>query len=429
MRVGYFDCFAGASGDMILGAMIDAGLDPVSLEEELSHLKLKGWRLQVGRVNKRGLAAAKVDVMLDERPADSGFQEVSPGQPHVHPHHHHHERGHHPQPHRTLQSIVALLEESGLHPADRELAARIFRRLGEAEARAHGIGVAEVHFHEVGATDAIVDIVGACIGLRLLSIDKVFVSPIHAGSGFVRMAHGLYPVPGPATANLLEGVPVYGTAVDGELITPTGAAILTTVAAGYGPLTPMTVLRTGYGAGARDREIPNCLRLFIGEQAAAPCATDRVVVIEANVDDMNPQFYEHLFDRLLVGGALDVCAVPAVMKKGRPAQLLQVLAPEDEVQGLLAVIFRETTTIGVRTYRADRYVLQRGHVTVNTPFGPIRVKRAGDGETLCNAAPEYEDCRTAALASGAPLKVVWQAALAAAVVTEEGNRGQIKAKA
>lgn len=408
MRTAYFDCFAGASGDMILGALLDLGLDEAALRAELAKLDLPGWQMEVRRVSKLGLTATKVDVLLEGRLTDAEYVEVAPTEAggdagHYHDHHHH----------RHLHQILQLLESSPLHPADRTLAARIFRRLGEAESRVHGVPVEKVHFHEVGGVDAIIDIVGACVGLRLLGIGRVVVSPMNLGGGFVKMAHGLYPVPGPATANLLEGAPAYSSGIQGELLTPTGAAILTAIAAGYGPMPAMTVARTGYGAGTRDRAIPNVLRVIIGEEEAARYATGEAVVIETNIDDMNPELYEHLMARLLADGALDVTLTPAQMKKNRPGQRLQVLVEPSGVEAAARTIFAESTAIGVRTYPVSRYTLERAHQTVQTPYGPVRVKVAtGPAGAIRNAAPEYEDCRAVAASAGVPLKEVYRAALA-----------------
>lgn len=265
MKIAYFDCFAGISGDMVLGAMLDLGLDPAVLEYELCKLPLEGYRLQVSRVEKCGIQATYFQVILTdptgEHLADAEFQEMEqPAETHHHHHHHHHSH-----PHRSLTEIIRLIQDSHLSAAVKSTACQIFTRLGQAEARVHGVSLEQVHFHEVGGIDAIVDIVGAAIGLEQLGLERIYASPLHLGSGFVRCAHGLFPVPAPATANLIAGVPVYSSAVKGELVTPTGAAIITSLAHQFGPLPAMVIQATGYGAGSRDREIPNALRVYLGQ--------------------------------------------------------------------------------------------------------------------------------------------------------------------
>ena len=326
-------------------------------------------------------------------------------------------------------------DRSSLSPAVRATARKIFTRLGEAEAAVHGTSLAEVHFHEVGGVDAVVDIAGAAIGLELLGVERVFASALHLGSGFVRCAHGLYPVPAPATANLLAGVPAYTSSARGELVTPTGAAIITSLAQQFGPLPAMIVNKVGYGAGTRDREFPNVVRAYLG-QMAAPGEAEGVgravrtpfpeqhftpagpsgyheseaTVIEATIDDMNPQMFEYVLERLLEAGALDVAMIPVQLKKSRPGTILHVLAHPDSVDELLAIIFSETTTIGVRTYQVTKRMLQRESQTVETRFGPVRVKIARLGSLITNIAPEYEDCRALARRHGVPVKDVYRLA-------------------
>lgn len=449
MAAAFFDCFAGISGDMILGALIDLGLPLEVLERELRKLPVDGYRLQVTRVNKVGVMATKFDVILvteeEERPADSLFAEVGHDHHHHdhhhhdhghdhHHHHHHHHRYHHE--HRSLVQILGLIDRSGLDPSVKELASRVFTRLGEAEAKVHGVPVEQIHFHEVGATDAIVDVVGAAIGLHYLGVDEVYASPVHLGQGMVKMAHGLYPIPGPATANLLLGVPTYQTDIRGELTTPTGAAILTAVARGYGPMPPLTISKVGYGAGTRDRSIPNVLRVALGQRASAPGPVSgfpaaaagpnlgplpdqhrapvmaggyhegEAVMVETNIDDMNPQFYAYLFERLLDAGAMDLHLSPVQMKKNRPATVLHVLTAPEGVDRILEIIFEETTTIGVRTYPVTKRMLQRESLVVDTEYGPIRVKVSRLGARIVNVKPEYDDCLAAAKRSQVPLKLV-----------------------
>lgn len=448
MKIAYFDCFAGISGDMTVGALLDLGLDLARLEQELQKLPLAGYRLEASQVNKQGIQAAHFRVLLadgeGERLADSEFQELKPeelparqaeAEDHRH-HHHHHDHHHGPggSEHRSLQEILSLIDRSELSDRVKGTAQAIFRRLGEAEAQVHGLPVEQVHFHEVGGVDAIVDIVGAAIGLEQLGIERVYASPLHLGRGFVRCAHGLYPVPAPATANLVAGAPVYSTAAQGELVTPTGAAIVTTLAHEFGPLPPLVSQAIGYGAGSRDREFPNVLRVYLGEatitaesgddsgrsrtpfpeQHQAPAEPagyhdGPAVVIEANIDDMNPQLYEHLLDRLLAAEALDVMLIPAQMKKNRPGTLLHVLAHLASVETLIAIILTESTSIGVRTYEVTKHMLRRDLRTVETPFGPVRVKIARLKERVVNLSPEYEDCRRLAQQHQVPLKEVYQA--------------------
>jgi hypothetical protein len=434
MKIAYFDCFAGISGDMFVGALIDLGLDLEALRAELGKLPLDGFRLEAERVDKRGIQAMQFRVMLDapegEQLADSGYEEVTqPGESRTSA-----DTGH---AQRTLPEIIALIEASRLSPWVKSTASAIFTRLAQAEGRVHGLPPEQVHFHEVGAVDAIVDVVSAAIGLEQLGIQAVYASPLHLGSGFVRSAHGVYPVPGPATAELLVGVPVYTSTAQGELVTPTGAAILTTLARGFGLLPLMHIEAVGYGAGSREREFPNAVRLFLGkgqvggepgarpvrdpfpqQHAASPGPAGYhegpAVVIEANLDDMNPELYENLSERLLDAGALDVLLIPVHMKKGRPGMLLHVLAYPPSVDALLEVIFAESTSIGARTYPVTKRMLQREVLPVATPYGVLGVKVARLGGRVVNLSPEYEDCRQAARRLGVPLKEVFAAALSAA---------------
>lgn len=401
----YLDCFAGISGDMFVGAMLDIGLELNVLEAALRKLPLGGYRLEANKVDKRGLQATHFKVLLQadatERLADSA---------HTNTHEHAHE-------HRGLQAILGLIDESTLTAQVKCHASAIFTRLGAAEARVHGIPLEQVHFHEVGAVDAIVDIVSAAIAIEQLEITQVIASPLHLGSGMVKMSHGLYPIPAPATAELIAGVPVYSTEAKGELTTPTGAAIVTTLAQSFGPLPAMTMQRTGYGAGTKDRDFPNVLRAMLGERASASAQssyfTGAATVIETNIDDMNPQHYEPLLAHLLAAGALDVALIPIQMKKQRPGTQLQVIANPATLDTLLGIIFRESSTIGVRTYPVTRYMLPREIQTVQTLYGPIRVKVARHGDDIVNAMPEYEDCRAAAEQAGVSIKMVTAAALVA----------------
>lgn len=450
MTTVYFDCFAGISGDMVVGALIDLGLEPAVLERELHKLALEGYRLQVSRVDKRGVQATQFQVILSgpdgEQPADAQFREVErPGGLPDQPQRQSEDVESFRHLHRSLAEILELIDSSDLSEAVRSVACNVFTQLGEAEARVHGVPVDEIHFHEVGGVDAIIDIVGTAVGLEQLGIERVYASPLHLGSGFVHFSHGLYPVPAPATANLIAGVPVYTSKVKGELVTPTGAAIITTIAQDFGPMPAMVVHATGYGAGTRDREFPNVLRGFLGEEVlprpAPPGPRQRVrapfpqqhdvpespsgyhessaVIIETNIDDMNPQLFENLVERLLDAGALDVVLIPVQMKKGRPGTILQVLAHPASVDDLVALIFTESTTIGLRTYDVTKRMLQRETQTVETPLGPVRVKISRLGDRVVNVAPEYEDCRDLARRHGVPVKEVF--AQARAEATLPGN--------
>jgi len=389
-RLVYFDCASGASGDMLLGALVDLGLPLEELRGELAKLPLRGYRLDAHRVHRSGLHATKVDVVVES---------------------HEHEHGHH-HPHFGLREILALLDGSGLDPEVRELSARLFHRLAAVEGAVHGVSPEQVHFHEVGAVDSIVDVVGGVIGLRWLRADRFVSSPLNVGTGTVTMSHGTFPVPPPATARLVEGVPVYG-AGEGELLTPTGALLVTGHATSYGPLPLVRPRSIGHGAGSRDTPgRPNVLRLIVGDADASP-EGDRVLVLETEVDDTPPQILGSLVDRLLTAGALDVYYTAVQMKKGRPGVLVTVLAPPPLREALEEVLFSETTTLGVRRQEWERTVLEREWVTVATAHGAVRVKVGKRGGRVYNVQPEFEDCQRAAAESGAAVKEVWAAALAA----------------
>lgn len=387
MRCGYFDCFGGVAGDMVLAALVDAGLPVDVLRDLVVRLKLPEVTVAAERVRRGALAATLVTVHIG--PAAR--------------------RGH-----RHLPDILGIIAGAGLSPPAADRAGRTFRRLAEAEAAVHGIPVEKVHFHEVGAADAIVDIVGACVGLETLGIDRLLCSPLPVGSGTVRCEHGVLPVPAPATLELLRGVPLADCDAAGEMTTPTGAALMTTLAAEVGPLPAMRVDAIGYGAGTRDTpERPNVLRLIVGTLAAAGQAdTDSVVVLEANLDDATGQTVAYAVARLLEAGALDAYSVPITMKKGRPGLLLTVLARPADAADLEAILFAETTTLGVRRYVCQRHCLAREHVTVTTAFGPIRVKIGRQRGRVVRAWPEYDDCAAAARAAGQSLWAVQEAALA-----------------
>jgi len=410
-RILYFDCFSGISGDMVLGALVDAGLPLAELERALGSLVVSECSISAARVLRAGVAATQV--VVRERGADGGASDAGAGGPrghHQHDHggHHHHDESHppHEHPHRSLAEIVALIDRSALSPAGRERARHLFERLAEAEAAIHQMPVDQVHLHEVGALDSIVDIVGAVFALEWVGADRIVCSPLNVGSGTVRSAHGLFPVPAPATVTLLGGAPIYSGAVQHELVTPTGALIATEYATSFGAIPPMTVEQVGYGAGSRDHPgTPNVLRVLIG-RAVDRGEAGRVVVVECEIDDMNPQIFGTVMDRLDDAGALEVFYVPVQMKKNRPGTLLTVIAPPERRTAMSDVIFRETTTIGVRYAEVDRECLRREIVTVGTPIGEIRFKLAWRDGRIVNAVPEYEDCARLAAASGLPVKEV-----------------------
>ncbi|HJS24272.1 MAG TPA: nickel pincer cofactor biosynthesis protein LarC [Pyrinomonadaceae bacterium] len=382
MKTLYFDCFAGASGDMILGAMVGAGVEPNFLREQLSLLPVGGFSINFETVNRSGLSAtyARVETAHEHK-------------------------------HRHLSDIKKIIEGSALSDPVKQRAVQIFTRLAEAEAHVHNEPVDHVHFHEVGALDAIVDVVGAAICFDALKIDRFICSPIHVGSGMVKMAHGQFPVPPPAVTELLKGVPFYATDIKGELLTPTGAAIITTVCNEYGPIRQMLTETTGYGAGTREyQDFPNVLRVLLGETEDTSAADERLWMLETNLDDASPQIVGHVMDRVLELGALDCFFTPVQMKKNRPSVLLSVLCRRDEKEAFMRLLFMETTTLGVRSYEVTRRALKRSVVRVETQYGPIDVKVAHLDGRVVNEMPEFEQCRQAAANGNVPLKVVEEAA-------------------
>jgi len=380
MKLVYFDCFSGVSGDMTLGALVDAGCDVAQLRADLRALQVPGWDLSAEKVWKNGMAATYVKVRTEDQTK-----------------------------HRSLNAILDILKNSPLAAPVRERASAIFTKLGEAEARVHDVPLEKIHFHEVGGVDAIVDIVGACIGFHALGIERFACSPLNVGGGTAKMEHGILPVPAPATANLLQGKPTYSNGVQKELVTPTGAAIVATLCDSFGPQPPMSVSAIGYGAGTADLEgQPNVLRIMIGEAAekTVPGFDEEIAVIEANLDDMNPQIYGYFLEKALAAGALDVYTTPVQMKKNRPGTLLSVLCKPADTNALMSLIFAETTTFGARTYRAQRRTLPREHVSVRTSFGDVRIKISRVNGRILHVAPEYEDCRKIAEEKNVPLQRV-----------------------
>jgi uncharacterized protein (TIGR00299 family) protein len=396
MRAAYFDCFAGASGDMIVGALIDLGVDLDQLKREIGSLGLQGYEIAASRVVRSGIAATKFEVKVtDSR-----------------------------QPARRLGDIRSLIDRCSLSAQVKARSISVFERLGAAEARVHGVDVEDIHFHEVGAVDSIIDIVGAMIGLEQLGIEHYYSSALRVGCGTVETEHGTLPVPAPGTAELLKGAPVYAGDMPGEFVTPTGAAIISEICK-FGPLPEMTIECVGYGAGTRDPHgLPNVLRLIAGrlqakaaeradlsgEKASESNTTERAIIIETNIDDMNPQAYGYIYQRAFALGALDVFMSAVQMKKDRPGTLLTLLAPPGKAVALVEMLLAETTTLGVRQYEVSRRVLSRSVQTVDTRYGRVRVKVAREGGRTLHFQPEYEDCARLAAQLGVPLLEVQAAA-------------------
>ena len=372
---------------MTLGALVDAGCAADHLRAELEKLNVPGWQLKTEKVWKNGMAATYVKVSAEDQ-----------------------------QKHRSLTAIQEILNASQLAAPVRDRATSIFQKLGQAEAAVHDVPIEKIHFHEVGAVDAIVDIVGACIGFAALSIDKFACSPLNVGGGTAKMAHGVLPVPAPATASLLKGKPTYSNGVQRELVTPTGAAIIATLCDSAGPQPPMTVTAIGYGAGTADLEgQPNVLRIMIGEAVEKALAgyDEEISVIEANLDDMNPQIYGYVLEKALATGALDVYTTPVQMKKNRPGTLLTMLCNPQDANALMSLIFAETTTFGVRTYQAQRRILPRESINVTTSYGDVRIKLSRVNGRILHVAPEYDDCRKLATEKNVPLQKIISEALRA----------------
>lgn len=394
MKTLYFDCFAGASGDMILGAMISAGVEPQALLSQLSLLNVQGYSIEFQTVDRSGISSTYARVQTPTEHA-----------------------------HRHLSDILKIIYDSQLSPGVKDRAAKVFSRLADAEARVHNEPVDHVHFHEVGALDAIIDVVGAAICFDLAGVERFVCSPLHVGSGSVDMDHGRFPVPPPAVAELLKGAPVYSTDIKGELVTPTGAAIIATVCSEYGPIPKMELQQTGYGAGTRQYEkFPNVLRVLIGESEVQAATEEQLWMIETNVDDMSPQIFGHVMERVLEMGALDCYFTPIQMKKDRPGVLVSVLCRPEDKEHLTELVFAETTTLGVRSYEVQRRALEREIVRVETQYGSIDVKVARLNGHVVNDMPEYEQCRAAALKLGVPLRVVESAARLAFAMQEPDRR-------
>ena len=435
MRIAYLEGFSGISGDMFLGALVDAGVPARLLEETVAALGV-GAKLEISRVVRSGISATKVDVWVDgekDMPREEYWakQDAEHAHSHAHPHSHTHSHEHphshgkeapapaphqheHAHPHRGLTEIRQIISAAAISESAKTTAIRIFEALGAAEAKIHSVPVESIHFHEVGAVDAIVDIVCAAVGAEALGVDEIVCSRLNVGGGTVKCAHGTFPVPAPATVELLKGVPVYSSGIEAELVTPTGAAIAKTLATRFGAFPEMKIEKSAYGAGSREFPgHPNVLRLVIGEalpELAGKTKSETVSVLEANLDDLNPQVFGYVMDRLLEEGALDVFGMPVQMKKNRPGTLLSVLCKPEDAEKLAQLIFSETTTLGVRRREESRQTLARRWESVRTEWGEVRIKIASMNGTVTNYAPEYEDCRRIAAEHHVPLKTVMQEA-------------------
>jgi len=393
MRIAYFDCFSGASGDMILGSMIDAGLSPHLLRKELRKLQIPTVRLKVKKVLKGGISATQVIV--------EGRDET--------------------RSHRNLKELLRIVERSDLEPEVKKKSKEIFQRIASVEAKIHRKPIDRIHFHEIGGLDSIVDIVGSVWGLQQMGTDEIHVSKVNVGAGFVKCEHGVLPVPAPATLSLMKGKPIYSSGVEKELLTPTGAAILTSLGSEFGPMPLMRVEKIGYGAGRDDLPHPNILRLMIGT-SMEKSGKEKVTVIETNIDDMNPQFYDYIMEKLLTMGVLDVFFTPIMMKKNRPATLLTVICPSERMLSIIDFLLRETTTLGLRWHEEERAHADREILTLKTKYGEIHFKLARWEGKAISLSPEYEDCKRLALKKGVPLKEIFEAANKVAVLFKEGKR-------
>ena len=412
MKTLYFDCFSGISGDMTIGALLDLGVDLAYLTSELRKLPVEGYELKASRVSRSNLSAMKFDVVVAGAEKHEHHHDQDHDHDHEHGHHHDHDHHHehhghshsHGHFHRKASQILGMIRDSHLNANTKRIASEIFTKLAISEGKVHHIAPEDVEFHEVGAVDSIVDTVGSAIGFDALGIERFLCSAINIGSGFIHCQHGVFPVPAPATADLLRHATIYQKHAQTELVTPTGAAILAATVNRFGNLNGFAAERIGYGAGTKQfADFPNCLRLMLGEEERR---TGDVIVIEANIDDMNPQNFGYVTEKLLAAGALDVFTIPIQMKKSRPGQLLQVLAPSDAVDALSRLIFQETTTIGLRKYPVDRTILDREFVDVDIEYGKVRIKVSRMNGEVVNFTPEFEDCARIAREKNVALKRV-----------------------
>ena len=387
-RIVYFDCFSGISGDMILGALVDLGIDLKYIRKNLGALPVTGYKIKSRQVKRGGISSTKIDV-VEERPSKKYQNHRS----------------------RSFTDIKNLIEKSKLTPKIKKDSIEIFRRIGKVEAQLHRTTLNKIHFHEVGAVDSIVDVVGGTLAMNLLGADRIFASPINLGEGSVKCAHGSLPVPAPATLKLLQGIPCYSNGIKKELTTPTGAAVIRYFADEFCSMPAMCVLGAGYGAGSYDlKDKPNLLRVISGERSGAP-KVQPMTMIETNIDDMNPEFYEHVMETLFQSGAADVFFTPVFMKKNRPATLLSVLVPRESVDVAARTLLAETSTFGVRHYEVGRTVLDRTERAVKTSYGKVRVKIGSLNGSVLRIAPEYEDCKRIASRKKIPVKEIYEEVL------------------
>ncbi|HMG01886.1 MAG TPA: nickel pincer cofactor biosynthesis protein LarC [Edaphobacter sp.] len=430
MRIAYLNCFAGISGDMFLAALIDAGVPAEVLHDAVKALDLNA-SLSLSKVDRSGISSIKVEVLENGKPAEKhqhshNHDHEHPGHDeehtHAHSHTHSHEEPHaHKHSHgRSLSTIRKLIESSKLADPVKRTAIHTFELLGASEAKIHNVDIEKIHFHEVGAVDAIVDIVASSAGVHALGVEAWYCSPLNVGGGMVDCAHGRFPVPAPATADLLRGIPTYSAHVEQELVTPTGAALVRALAPSFGTQPAMRVQKIGYGAGTRNpKDFPNVLRLLIGDAGEANQSS--VAILETALDDLSPQILAHVTERALALGALDVMSTAVQMKKGRLGTLLTLLADDAKVSVLEDLLLRETSTLGVRIHHERRSCLDRAYIPVNTPYGEIRIKVGSRSGEIFNAAPEFEDCRAAAAAHNVPVKQVQQLAIAAYQTSRENR--------
>jgi len=397
MRIAYFDCFSGASGDMILGSMIDAGLSVRELRKELRKIPVSDVQFNVRKVLKKGISATQVIV--------TGKRE---------------ERSH-----RNLQELLRIIKKSHLDSEIKKKSREVLERIASVEAEIHRKPAEEIHFHELGGLDSIIDIVGSIWGFYELEIDKLYVSKVNVGSGFVECEHGILPVPAPATVALMKGKPIYSSGVERELLTPTGAALLTFLGSDFGNMPEMEVERVGYGAGRDDLPHPNLLRFLIGVPTVRS-GMERVMVVETNIDDMNPQFYDYMIERLLAMGVMEVFLTPIMMKKNRPGTLLKVICPTEKLASITGFLFKETTTLGVRWHEEERNRTDREILTLGTKYGKIRFKLARWEGKVVNLSPEYEDCKRLAVKKKLTLKGVFEEARKEALAFLEESKSRYK---
>jgi uncharacterized protein (TIGR00299 family) protein len=393
-RVIYFDCFSGISGDMILGSLFDLGVDVKLIRKELKKINLKGYKLTSHQVKRNGIMGTKVNVVIDP-----SIQKRNQA--------------------RSFTDIKKLIVKSSLSENVKTDSIEIFRRIGTVEAKIHGTSLDKIHFHEIGAIDSIIDIVGGAICMSLLNIDIVFSSALNTGEGLINCEHGTIPIPAPATLKLLEGIPCYSSGTKNELTTPTGAAFIGYYGSKFGSLPKMNIMKSGYGAGSHEiKEIPNLLRVVLGE-VLIPSKIITMKVIETNIDDMNPEFYDHIMSQLLIAGAADVFLTAVHMKKNRPGTLLTTVVSNDKFHSIVQIILEETSTFGIRHYDVVRTELKRENKLIKTPFGKVRIKIGTFAGSRLTVSPEYEDCKKLALKKGIPVKRVYEETLLIAKQMEE----------